>query len=218
MCESARIVCALCRVGLYALYRRLCCKGPSPVRPNFSVLCIGLENAGKSSILSCLSGDDFHKIEPTIGFSIKAILFEDCILEVKELGGGDKVRPYWDRYYQVFQGIIFVIAGHDSDEKLQVAREELLKAIKHHQLKSLPLLILVSHQDVEGARSAEEISTLLQLSSELENRQWLIKGCSVNNREELSQTFAQFNEILQKNLDHDIELRKNSPQHSGNRL
>ncbi|GFS08075.1 ADP-ribosylation factor-like 15a [Elysia marginata] len=165
-----------------------------------------------------MSGDDLHKIEPTIGFSIKAILFEDCILEVKELGGGDKVRPYWDRYYQVFQGIIFVIAGNDSDEKLQVARQELLTAIQHHQLKGLPLLILVSHQDMEGARSADEMSTFLQLSSQLENRQCLIKGCSVQNKEELSQTFAQFNEILQKNLNDDIEQRKNSPQHSGNRL
>ncbi|RUS79772.1 hypothetical protein EGW08_012456 [Elysia chlorotica] len=218
MCESIRIVCALCRVGIYALYRRLCCKGPSPVRPNFSILCIGLENAGKSSILSCLSGDDLHKIEPTIGFSIKAVLFEDCILEVKELGGGDKVRPYWDRYYQVFQGIIFVIAGDDSDEKLNVAREELLKAARHHQLKGLPLLILVSHQDKEGAKTAEEMMTFLQLGTEMENRQFLIKGCSIHNKEELSQIFAQFNEILQKNLDHDIELRKNSPQHSGNRL
>ena len=45
----------------------MCCKGPAPVRPNFTILCIGLEKAGKSSILATLSDDDLHKIEPTIG-------------------------------------------------------------------------------------------------------------------------------------------------------
>lgn len=52
---------------LFQLYRRLCCKGPNPTRPNFSILCIGLEGCGKSSILAVLSGDDLHKIEPTVG-------------------------------------------------------------------------------------------------------------------------------------------------------
>ena len=54
-------------ISFFKLYRRLCCKGPNPTRPNFSILCIGLESCGKSSILAVLSGDDLHKIEPTIG-------------------------------------------------------------------------------------------------------------------------------------------------------
>ncbi|CAL1525968.1 unnamed protein product [Lymnaea stagnalis] len=214
MCESFRILFALCRVGFYALYRRLCCKGPSPTRPNFTVLCIGLENAGKSSVLATLSGDDLHKIEPTIGFSIKAILFDDCILDVKELGGGDKVRPYWERYYQVFQGIIFVIDSHSSEESLQIAKQEMHNAVKHQQLKSLPLLILATFQDVEGARSPEELSRFLEVETEIGSRQCLVRGCSINNKEGLTQIFQQFNEILMKNLDEEIEHRQSSPQHS----
>ncbi|XP_059152956.1 ADP-ribosylation factor-like protein 15 [Physella acuta] len=217
MCESFRIVCALCRVGLYALYRRLCCKGPSPTRPNFTVLCIGLENAGKSSVLATLSGDDLHKIEPTIGFSIKAILFEDCILDVKELGGGDKVRPYWDRYYQVFQGMIFVLDSSSADEKLQLAKTELLNAVKHQQLKSLPLLLLATYQDVPGAKSTAELTQYLELDTELGSRQFLVRGCTVTDRDGLQQIFHEFNDILMKNLDAEIEHRKSSPQH-GNRL
>ncbi|KAH9491899.1 ADP-ribosylation factor-like protein 15 [Bulinus truncatus] len=217
MCESLRIVFALCRVGLYALYRRLCCKGPSPTRPNFTVLCIGLENAGKSSILATLSGDDLHKIEPTIGFSIKAILFDDCILDVKELGGGEKVRPYWERYYQVFQGVIFVMDSSASEELLLTAKSELYNAVRHQQLKSLPLLILASFQDVKGARTPEELSHFLEVDTELSGRQVMIRGCTINDKEGLTQIFHQFNEILMKNLDAEIESRKGSPQH-GNSL
>ncbi|XP_005093485.1 ADP-ribosylation factor-like protein 15 [Aplysia californica] len=217
MCESFRILCALCRVGLYALYRRLCCKGPSPVRPNFAILCIGLEGAGKSSILATLSGDDLHKIEPTIGFSIKAILFEDCILDVKELGGGDKVRPYWERYFQTFQGIIFVIDSSSEEGKLQTAKTELHNAVKHQQLKSLPLLVILTGQDKENARSVEEVSQFLEADTTFSGRQWLIRGCVVSNKETLLEIFSHFNEILQKNLDAEIEQRQNSPQHT-NRL
>lgn len=216
MCESFQILCALCRVGLYALYRRLCCKGPNPTRPNFSILCIGLEGCGKSSILAVLSGDDLHKVEPTVGFSIKAVLFEDCILDVKELGGGEKVRPYWDRYYQVFQGIIFVVKSTASAEDMEVAKQELFKALRHPQLKALPLLVLASYSDVEGAQSAEEITSMLELEKEIgDSRTWQVQSCSIHDKEGLQNIFFQFNKILIDNLEMEIEKRKNSsPQHS----
>ncbi|XP_070175845.1 ADP-ribosylation factor-like protein 15 [Littorina saxatilis] len=216
MCESFQILCALCRVGLYALYRRMCCKGPNPTRPNFSILCIGLEGCGKSSILAVLSGDDLHKVEPTVGFSIKAILFEDCILDVKELGGGEKVRPYWDRYFQVFQGIIFVVKSSASDEEMEMVKQELFKALKHQQLKGLPLLLLANYSDVEGARSAEDITSLLELEKEIgETRRWEVLSCSIHDKEGLREIFSNYNKDLMETLETEIEKRKNnSPQHS----
>ncbi|XP_025076876.1 ADP-ribosylation factor-like protein 15 [Pomacea canaliculata] len=216
MCESFNILCALCRVGLYALYRRLCCKGPNPTRPNFSILCIGLEGCGKSSILAVLSGDDLHKIEPTVGFSIKALLFEDCILEVKELGGGDKVRPYWDRYFQVFQGIIFVVNSGASEEDLTLAKSELYKALKHTQLRGLPLLVLGNFSDVAGSRSAEDLIKLLELEKDVgDARQWYLHSCNIHDKDRLQEIFQNFNKILTENLEREIEKRKsNSPTHS----
>lgn len=38
---------------------------------------------------------------PTNGFSIKAVQLDRVIFNVKELGGSDKFRPYWDKYYSV---------------------------------------------------------------------------------------------------------------------
>ncbi|KAL8565286.1 hypothetical protein ACOMHN_001184 [Nucella lapillus] len=216
MCESFQILCALCRVGLYALYRRLCCKGPNPTRPNFSILCIGLEGCGKSSILAVLSGDDLHKVEPTVGFSIKAVLFDDCILDVKELGGGEKVRPYWDRYYQVFQGIIFVVKSTASAEDMEVSKQELFKALRHPQLKFLPLLLLANYSDAEGAQSAEQITTVLELEKEIgDSRPWQVEACNMHDKEGVQNIFFHFNKILNDNLEIEMEKRKNSsPQHS----
>jgi len=218
MCESFRILCALCRVGLYSLYRRLCCKGPQPIRPNFSILCIGLEGAGKSSILATLSGDDFHNIEPTIGFSIKALLFPNCILDVKELGGGDQVRPYWERYYQTFQGIIFVIDGSAEQDKLQISRTELLKAIKHKQLSHIPLLILVTSKNSINTHCNQDITGFLEAEEEFKDRQWMIKNCITSDKESLNEIFNEFNAILLMNLEREIESKKSasSPSRSQN--
>lgn len=219
MCESFNILCALCRVGLYALYRRLCCKGPNPTRPNFSILCIGLEGCGKSSILAVLTNDDLHKVEPTIGFSIKAVLFEDCILEVKELGGGEKVRPYWERYFQVFQGIIFVVSSVSNEEDMALAKAELYKALQHSQLKALPLLVLANFSDAQGACTSQEMTEILDLEKELgDTRVWQLHSCNIHNKDGLREIFQHFNKILLDNLETEIEKRKNSsPQHS-NRL
>lgn len=53
-----------------------------------------------------------------------------------------------------------MIDSSSSEEKLYIAKNELYKAVSHHQLKSLPLLILATFQDKEGARSTEEVSLL----------------------------------------------------------
>ncbi|XP_050402428.1 ADP-ribosylation factor-like protein 15 [Patella vulgata] len=197
MCENISLICAVCRIGIYSCFRRMCCRGPTTVKPNFTVLCLGLTKAGKSSLLALLSGDDFHKIEPTIGFSIKALLFEDCILDVKELGGGENVRLYWDRYYEGTHGVVFVLNGTGTDEELEIVKTEFLKALNHPQLAYHPLLVLVNYQDLPGACSTDEIIKLLELEKETEKqRKWTIHGCSVNDKSSLESAFAQFNTFL----------------------
>ncbi|KAK3550029.1 hypothetical protein QTP86_018652 [Hemibagrus guttatus] len=67
--------------------RALCCKGPPPPRPEYDVVCIGLTGSGKTSLLSRLCNEAADTIVPTTGFSIKAVPFQNAILNVKELGG-----------------------------------------------------------------------------------------------------------------------------------
>ncbi|KAK3521466.1 hypothetical protein QTP70_005778 [Hemibagrus guttatus] len=68
-------------------FRALCCKGPPPPRPEYDVVCIGLTGSGKTSLLSRLCNEAADTIVPTTGFSIKAVPFQNAILNVKELGG-----------------------------------------------------------------------------------------------------------------------------------
>ncbi|XP_038026131.1 ADP-ribosylation factor-like protein 15 isoform X4 [Anas platyrhynchos] len=140
----------------YLCFRALCCKGPPPPRPEYDLVCIGLTGSGKTSLLSQLCSESPENIVSTTGFSIKAVPFQNAILNVKELGGADNIRKYWSRYYQGSQGVIFVLDSASSEDDLETARNELHSALQHPQLCTLPFLILANHQDKPAARSVQE--------------------------------------------------------------
>ncbi|XP_077872567.1 ADP-ribosylation factor-like protein 15 isoform X6 [Ictidomys tridecemlineatus] len=137
-------------------FRALCCKGPPPARPEYDLVCIGLTGSGKTSLLSKLCSESPENVVSTTGFSIKAVPFQNAILNVKELGGADNIRKYWSRYYQGSQGVIFVLDSASSEDDLETARNELHSALQHPQLCTLPFLILANHQDKPAARSVQE--------------------------------------------------------------
>ncbi|XP_047273294.1 ADP-ribosylation factor-like protein 15 isoform X5 [Homo sapiens] len=140
----------------YLCFRALCCKGPPPARPEYDLVCIGLTGSGKTSLLSKLCSESPDNVVSTTGFSIKAVPFQNAILNVKELGGADNIRKYWSRYYQGSQGVIFVLDSASSEDDLEAARNELHSALQHPQLCTLPFLILANHQDKPAARSVQE--------------------------------------------------------------
>ncbi|XP_047412275.1 ADP-ribosylation factor-like protein 15 isoform X3 [Sciurus carolinensis] len=141
----------------YLCFRALCCKGPPPARPEYDLVCIGLTGSGKTSLLSKLCSESPENVVSTTGFSIKAVPFQNAILNVKELGGADNIRKYWSRYYQGSQGVIFVLDSASSEDDLETARNELHSALQHPQLCTLPFLILANHQDKPAARSVQEV-------------------------------------------------------------
>ncbi|XP_068951383.1 ADP-ribosylation factor-like protein 15 isoform X4 [Petaurus breviceps papuanus] len=189
MSECIQISFAVCRIGIYTCcaihketlkshysiffpylaqgqfslmcFRALCCKGPPPPRAEYDLVCIGLSGAGKTSLLSKLCGESPENVVSTTGFSIKAVPFQNAILNVKELGGADNIRKYWSRYYQGSQGVIFVLDSASSEEELETSRKELHSALQHPQLCTLPFLILANHQDKPAARSVQEDMVIL---------------------------------------------------------
>ncbi|CAH3038907.1 unnamed protein product [Pocillopora meandrina] len=69
-------------------------QGTFSPRPSYSVIAIGIRQAGKSMLFAKLSGTILKKLEPTVGFSVKAVQLPSAILNVKELGGKQKIRKY----------------------------------------------------------------------------------------------------------------------------
>ncbi|KAK9974525.1 hypothetical protein ABG768_022614, partial [Culter alburnus] len=198
MSEHIQLSIALCRIGFYTCLQKLCCKAPPPPRPEYDVVCIGLSGAGKTSLLSRLCNEISDGTIPTTGFSIKAVPFENAILNVKELGGAETIKKYWSRYYQGSQGVVFVLNSAASDEEMEASRSELHLALQHPQLCTLPFLILANHQDSPAARSVSEVQKYFELQPLNRGKRWILAGTTTNNMEAVRESFSQFISLLEE--------------------
>ncbi|XP_072353154.1 ADP-ribosylation factor-like protein 15 isoform X3 [Scyliorhinus torazame] len=179
-------------------FRAFCCKGPPSPRTEYDVVCVGLTGSGKSSLLTQLCSENTDSIIPTTGFSIKAVPFQNAILNVKELGGAENIRKYWSRYYQGSQGVVFVLDSASSEDDLETARNELHSALQHPQLCTLPFLILANHQDKPAARSLQEIKKYFELEPLARGQRWILQPCSVENMDAVREGFNQFISLLEE--------------------
>lgn len=64
------------------------------------LLLLGLDNAGKTTILKILAAEDITNITPTAGFNIKSVISDGFKLNVWDIGGQRKIRPYWKNYFE----------------------------------------------------------------------------------------------------------------------
>lgn len=72
------------------------------------LLVLGLDNAGKTTILKKLSQEEI-KTTPTQGFNIKTLVHEDFRLNVWDIGGQKAIRQYWNNYFDNVDGLVFII-------------------------------------------------------------------------------------------------------------
>ncbi|CAH1254839.1 TRIM23 [Branchiostoma lanceolatum] len=193
MCsERCQLAIGACRIICYSLYRAVCCCTPPAPRPEYHVVCLGMSDAGKTTLLTLLCGETTDDIEPTSGFNIKAVQFEEAILNVKEVGGGENVRPYWDRYYQHTQGVVFVMDSACTQGDLQTVGSLLVGILSHESLRGLPFVLLASHQDKTEARSSEQLTKDLELQKLCAGRQWAVHPCSTQDQGAVRQALEQF--------------------------
>jgi ADP-ribosylation factor-like protein 1 len=136
------------------------------------VLILGLDGAGKTTILYKLQCGEVITTIPTIGFNIETVTYKNLKFQVWDLGGQTSIRPYWRCYYANTDAIIFVIDSNDK-ERISTVREELNLILQEEELKNTCLLIFANKQDIPSSLSVSDISESLQLSS-IKNRSWAI--------------------------------------------
>ena len=142
------------------------------------ILMLGLENAGKTTILYKLNFGEVVYSIPTIGFSLETVEYKSTLIISRPVGGSTRPRPLLKYYYAHTQGLIFVVDSSDRDRIIQ-AQEELQKTLSFEELKDVPLLVLTNKQDLAGAMSASEVAEKLDIIT-LKDQAWHIQGtCAV---------------------------------------
>jgi len=146
------------------------------------ILMVGLDAAGKTTILYKLKLGEVVTTIPTIGFNVETVEYKNISFTVWDVGGQDKIRPLWRHYYQNTQGIIFVV---DSNDKERVdgastnseasAKEELHRMLAEDELREAILLVFCNKQDLPQALSVAEVTERLQLNT-IRNRAWYIQA------------------------------------------
>lgn len=140
------------------------------------ILILGLDGAGKTTILYRFQIGEVVTTIPTVGFNVETVSYKNIKFQVWDLGGQTSIRPYWRCYYANTDAIIYVVDSVDK-ERIVNAKEELSAMLDEEELKDAAILVLANKQDMPGALSATEVSEALGLQS-LRNRTWTIYKCS----------------------------------------
>jgi len=135
---------------------------------------VGLDAAGKTTILYKLKLGEIVTTIPTIGFNVETVEYKNINFTVWDVGGQDKIRPLWRHYFQNTQGLIFVVDSNDR-ERANEAAEELNKMLNEDELRDAAVLVFANKQDLPNAMSVAEVTDKLGLHS-IRNRKWYIQS------------------------------------------
>uniref|UniRef100_A0A7S1XG34 ADP-ribosylation factor n=1 Tax=Compsopogon caeruleus TaxID=31354 RepID=A0A7S1XG34_9RHOD len=147
------------------------------------ILMVGLDAAGKTTILYKLKLGEIVTTIPTIGFNVETVEYKNISFTVWDVGGQDRIRPLWRHYFQNTQGVIFVVDSNDR-ERFSEASEELHKMLGEEELRDAALLVFANKQDLPNAALTSEVVNALDLPN-LRQRNWYIMSCCATNGEGL---------------------------------
>ena len=143
---------------------------------NFKILILGIQNAGKTSILYRLSLGQFVKTTPTIGSNVEEINHNNVKMQAWDLGGQEKMRSVWDVYYLNSDAIIYVIDSNDF-ENFEGSKNQFYLLLKNEALKNAVLLIFANKQDLITSKKISELIQIYDFDN-IKDHIWHIQPCS----------------------------------------
>ena len=139
---------------------------------------VGLDNAGKTTVLYKLKLGEVVTTIPTIGFNVETVDYKNISFTVWDVGGQTKLRGLWHHYFENSDAVIFVVDSSDR-ERLHEAREELDNILQDDRLRDSSLLVFSNKVDKPQSVTTTEVADKLCLDKH-RGRQWFIQAtCAV---------------------------------------
>ncbi|KAK9460443.1 ADP-ribosylation factor family-domain-containing protein [Lipomyces oligophaga] len=160
------------------------------------ILILGLDGAGKTTILYRLQIGEVITTVPTIGFNVETLTYKNLKFNVWDLGGQTSIRPYWRCYYSDTAAVIFVVDATDR-ERIEMCKVELNEMLGEEELADAALLVFANKQDQPGAMTAPEVSDALGLVG-MKDRSWSIVACSAIRGEGLTDGLDWLVEVIKE--------------------
>ena len=141
------------------------------------ILMLGLDGAGKTTVLYKLKLHEVVSTIPTIGFNVETVRpVKHVSFTVWDVGGQDKIRPLWRHYFQGCEGLVFIVDSVDT-MRFSEARDELTWILNSDEMAGVPLVVLANKQDLPKAQSPSEVAAKLGLP-QVKDRKWYVQGSS----------------------------------------
>lgn len=127
------------------------------------ILFLGLDNAGKTTLLGKLATDQVHVHRPTFHPNVEELSLGGIKLKTIDMGGHQEARRLWRDYFTKVDGVVFIVDAA-SPERFEEARAELVMLLQAEELAQSPFLILGNKIDLVTACSEDMLKQYMGIS------------------------------------------------------
>jgi len=138
------------------------------------ILMVGLDAAGKTTILYRLKLGEVVTTIPTLGFNVETVAYKNISFTVWDVGGQDRIRPLWRHYYDDTDGVIYVVDAADKG-RVHIAKKEFLGILSEEALRDAAVLVFANKQDLPNAMSVAELAEAMDLRT-IRQKDWHVQG------------------------------------------
>eukprot|EP01017_Pseudomicrothorax_dubius_P010819 TRINITY_DN1391_c0_g1_i1.p1 TRINITY_DN1391_c0_g1~~TRINITY_DN1391_c0_g1_i1.p1 ORF type:complete len:193 (-),score=56.94 TRINITY_DN1391_c0_g1_i1:226-804(-) len=169
------------------------------------ILFLGLDNAGKTTLLRRLKDDRMVQMDPTMHAHVEELTLGNIRFRAFDLGGHQAVRKTWKTYFPTVDGIIYLVDSSDKD-RFKESKQELDMLLATPELAKVPVVILGNKIDKKEAVSEEELRLEMGLANktawgiekvgEIDGRQIEMFMCSVAKKIGYAEGFRWLSQFL----------------------
>ncbi|XP_053315526.1 ADP-ribosylation factor-like protein 14 [Spea bombifrons] len=160
------------------------------------ILILGLDEAGKSTLLYKCKFKEPFSTTPTIGFNVEMIHTEKHLqLTMWDVGGQQKMRSLWCYYFENTDGLVYVVDSTNK-QKLDESKKEFQLILQNELIKSVPVVLLANKQDLPGALNAEEITRKFNMKKYCSDRDWYVQPCCALTGQGLAEGLSKVTEFV----------------------
>jgi GTP-binding protein SAR1 len=128
------------------------------------ILFLGLDNAGKTTLLHLLHDGHIHQHQPTGHATSEEMQLGNLRITVIDMGGHKAARQIWRNYYTTVDAIVFLVDAADPKRLLE-AKQELDLLLQDDAILMVPILVLGNKIDRPGSLSDEYLRQQLFLGA-----------------------------------------------------